>query len=61
MNQQHAYQAFNVMFNLAQKMFEDMDELENIDSEKEVRGGWRDDRRQLRLPHFQPKYETFIK
>jgi len=55
MDHQQAYQAFNVMFNLAQKMFEDMDELENIDSEKEVRGGWRDDRRQLRLPHFQPK------
>jgi len=54
MDQQQAYQAFNVMFNLAQKMFEDMDELDNLDNEKEIRRGWQDDRRQLRLPHFQP-------
>jgi len=55
MNQQQAYQAFNVMFNLAQKMFEDMDDLDNLDNENEIKRGWQDDRRQLRLPHFQPK------
>jgi len=54
MDQQHAYQAFNVMFNIAQKMFEDLDDMDSFDNEKETPRGWRDDRRQFRIPHYQP-------
>merc|ERR1711862_857374 len=58
MSQQQAYQAFNVMFNLAQKMFEDMDDLDNLDNLDNKKGtlrGWQDDRRQLRIPQYHPQ------
>jgi len=55
MSQQQAYQAFNVMFNLAQKMFEDMDDLDNLDNKKGTLRGWQDDRRQLRIPQYHPQ------
>lgn len=61
MSQQQAYQAFNVMFNLAQKMFEDMDDLDNLDNKKGTLRGWQDDRRQLRIPQYHPQYDTIIK
>lgn len=55
MDQQHAYQAYNVMMNIVQNMFEKMDAMDNIDDTKQVGGGWRDDRRQLRIPQYQPR------
>jgi len=61
MSQQQAYRAFNVMFNLAQKMFEDMDDLDNLHNKKETLRGWKDDRRQLRIPQYHPQYDTIIK
>jgi len=51
MDQQHAYQAYNVMMNIVQKMFEEMDAMDS----NHVGGGWKDDRRQLRIPQYQPR------
>ena len=50
MDKHHAAQAYNVMFHIVQKMFQEMDDMDNIDDGKEVSGGWKDDRRQLRIP-----------
>ena len=55
MDQQHAYQAYSVMMNIVQRMFQEMDDIDTNDY-NESKGGWKDDRRQLRIPQFQPKY-----
>ena len=55
MDQQHAYQAYNMMFAIIQKMFQEMDDMDNIDNDKQVGGGWKDDRRQLRIPQYLPR------
>ena len=56
MDKQHAAQAYNMMFNIFQKMFQEMDDIDNMDDGKEVNGGWKDDRRQFRILHYQPRY-----
>eukprot|EP00090_Calanus_glacialis_P007689 TRINITY_DN16132_c0_g1_i3.p1 TRINITY_DN16132_c0_g1~~TRINITY_DN16132_c0_g1_i3.p1 ORF type:complete len:408 (+),score=111.96 TRINITY_DN16132_c0_g1_i3:137-1360(+) len=55
MDQQHAFQAYNMMFNIVQKMFQKMDDMNNSDDDKQVGAGWKDDRRQLRIPQYQPR------
>merc|ERR1712106_350899 len=55
MDQQHAYQAYNVMMNIVQQMFQEMDNMDNADNDNQMKAGWRDDRRQLRIPQYQPK------
>ena len=55
MDQQHAFQAYNMMFNIVQKMFQEMDDMNNSDDDKQVGAGWKDDRRQLRIPQYQPR------
>ena len=55
MDQQRANHAYNVMMNIVQKMFQEMEDMDNMDDDKQVGGGWRDDRRQLRIPQYQPR------
>ena len=56
MDQQHAYQAYNVMMNIVQQMFQDMDDMDKADNDNQMKAGWKDDRRQLRIPQYQPRY-----
>ena len=55
MDQQHAFQAYNMMFNIVQKMFQEMDDMDNMDDGKDMSGGRKDDRRQFRIPQYQPR------
>ena len=55
MDKLHAAQAYNMMFNIVQMMFQEMDDMDNMDDGKEVSGGWKDDRRQFRIPKYQPR------
>jgi len=55
MDQQHAYQAYNVMMNIVQQMFQEMDDMDKADNDNQMKGGWKDDRRQLRIPQYQPR------
>ena len=55
MDQQHAYQAYDMMFAIIQKIFQEMDDMDNSDDDKHMGGGWKDDRRQLRIPQYQPR------
>jgi hypothetical protein len=35
--------------------------MDDMDNEKQVGGGWKDDRRQLRIPQYQPRYQKTVK
>jgi len=43
------------MMSLAQYLFQQMDDLELNDEARPARAGWRDDRRQLRIPALHPR------
>merc|ERR1712106_600223 len=55
MDQQHAYQAYNVMMNIVQQMFQGMDDMDKADNDNQMKAGWKDDRRQLRIPQYKPR------
>merc|ERR1711915_190134 len=48
--QQRTLEMYNSMMSLAQYLFQQMDDLELNDEARPARAGWRDDRRQLRIP-----------
>merc|ERR1719186_1871661 len=54
-DQENAYQTYNMMMSIVQKMFEKMDTMDTMDDDKQMTGGWKDDRRQLRIPQFQQR------
>merc|ERR1711915_818932 len=53
--QQRALEMYNSMMSLAQYLFQQMDDLELNDEARTARAGWRDDRRQLRIPALHPR------
>jgi len=60
-SQQNAYQTYNMMMYMVKKMFqrmEMMDSVQDTDNKKMSRG-WKDDRKQLKLPLFQPRASAY--
>merc|ERR1719309_1203163 len=53
--QQRTLEMDNSMMSLAQYLFQQMDDLELNDEARPARAGWRDDRRQLRIPALRPR------
>jgi len=53
--QQRALEMYNSMMSLAQYLFQQMDDLELNEEARPARAGWRDDRRQLRIPALHPR------
>jgi len=53
--QQRALEIYNSMMSHAQYLFQQMDDLELNDEARPARAGWRDDRRQLRIPALHPR------
>merc|ERR1711915_835291 len=53
--QQRALEMYNSMMSLTQYLFQQMDDLELNDEGRPARAGWRDDRRQLRIPALHPR------
>eukprot|EP00092_Neocalanus_flemingeri_P013615 GFUD01014684.1.p1 GENE.GFUD01014684.1~~GFUD01014684.1.p1 ORF type:complete len:426 (+),score=134.15 GFUD01014684.1:229-1506(+) len=51
MNQENAYQSYNMIMSMVQSMLQEVD----MEDERQMAGGWKDDRRQLRFPQFQPR------
>jgi len=53
--QPSAFQTYNMMMSIVQRMFQEMDSMDTLEDDRQISGGWKDDRRQFRIPQFQPR------
>merc|ERR1719154_789875 len=56
--QASAFQTYNMMMSIVQKMFQEMESMDTMEDGRKITGGWKDDRRQLRFPQFQPRFSA---